>query len=107
MLGMYFVLDNNNMDQVKHTHKKETALATSIRAGGVQQNKSWKALTPPPPRQIMKYPLSAMTLNEEEYKKTMLPTIKFGLTKSGISSTSIKRSDMGPVPWEASDFLTP
>ena len=35
----------------------------------------------------MKYPLSAMTLNKKQFKHTMQPIVKFGLTKAGISST--------------------
>ena len=35
----------------------------------------------------MKYPLSDMTLNGKEFKHIMKPTVNFGVTKAGISST--------------------
>ena len=43
MLGVYLAQDGNNNNQVKYMHKKATAWATSIRAGGVEQNKAWRA----------------------------------------------------------------
>ena len=64
MLGMYLEPDGNNKDQVKYMHKKETAWSTSVRAGGVQQNKGLKALNSAT-HQTMKYPLSDMKI----YKK--------------------------------------
>ena len=39
MLGMYLSPDGNKKDQVKYMHKKATVWTTSIRVGGVQQNK--------------------------------------------------------------------
>ena len=44
MLGMYIEQDGNNRYQVKYMHKKSTAWENSIRTGGIQQNKAWKAL---------------------------------------------------------------
>ena len=44
MLGMYLEIYGNNKYQVKYMQKKVTAWETSIRAGGVQQNKSCKTL---------------------------------------------------------------
>ena len=51
MLVMYLALDRNNIYQFKDMHKKETAWATSIRVGGVQQNEVRKTLTQEPPQQ--------------------------------------------------------
>ena len=67
-------------------HKKATAWATSIRVGGVQKNKAWKALNSTS-SQTMKYPFSDMTLNKKECKYIMQPIVKFVLTKAGIIST--------------------
>ena len=86
MLEMYLTPGGNNKYQVKYTHKKATSWATSIRAGGVQQNEAWKALNYTIPK-TMKYPLPAMNLYEKECKQIMRPIVKFGLTKAGISST--------------------
>ena len=62
ILGMYPALDGNNKDQVKYMHKKACAWKTSIRVGGFEQNKAWKALNSKI-TQNMKYPLPAMTPN--------------------------------------------
>ena len=62
MLVIYLALDGNDKDQVKYMQKKATNWETSIRAGGVQQNKVWKALKSTIPL-TMEYTLSAMTLN--------------------------------------------
>ena len=67
-------------------HKKTTAWKNSIRGAVVQQNKAWKAINSTIP-QTTKYPLSAMTLKKKECTHVMQPIVKFGLTKSGISST--------------------
>ena len=83
---MYLEPDVNKNYQVKYMHKKSTDWETSIRAGGVQQNKAWKALNSTT-IQTIKYPLPAMTLNQEEFKHIMRPIVNFGLTKDGISST--------------------
>ena len=64
MLGIYIAPDSNNKYQVKYIHKKSTAWKTSIRLGGVQQNKVRKFLNSTI-LQTMKYALSAMTLNEK------------------------------------------
>ena len=64
MLVIYLALDGNDKDQVKYMQKKATNWATSIRAGGVQQNKVWKALNSTIFK-IVKYPLPAMTLNDK------------------------------------------
>ena len=64
MLGMYLALYGNNKDKVKYMNKNSNVWETSIRAGGVQHNKSWKFLNLTIP-QTMKKTLSAMTLNEE------------------------------------------
>ena len=40
ILGMNLALDGNNKHHVKYMHKKATAWETSIRAGGIQQNKA-------------------------------------------------------------------
>ena len=47
-----------------------------------------------------------MTLNEKEYKHIMWPIVKYGLTKAGISSVSIKRSYMGLNILEEFDYFT-
>ena len=86
MLGMYLEPNGNNKDQVKYIKKKSTKWETSVRAGGVQQNEARKALNSTTP-QNMKYPLSAMSLNEKECKNIMLHIVKCGLTKADISST--------------------
>ena len=44
----------------------------------------------------MKYPLPAMTLNYKEYKRTIQPIVKFGLTKAGIISTLHMAVRYGP-----------
>ena len=44
----------------------------------------------------MKYPLPALTLNEEECKHIMQPILKFGLTKPGISSNLHSAVRYGP-----------
>ena len=64
MLVMYLTPDGNNKDKVKYMHRKVTAWETSVIAGSVQKNKSWKALNSTIP-QTMKYLLSTMTLNEK------------------------------------------
>ena len=86
ILGVYLAPDGNNKDQVKYMHKNPTSWAISIIVGGVQQNKSWKALKSAT-LQTMKYPLSDMTLNKKECKHIIQPIVNFGLTKAGISST--------------------
>ena len=64
MLGMYFLPDGKNKDQVKYMQKKAILWATSIRVRGVQQNDLWKALNSTI-TQTMKYPLSDMALKEK------------------------------------------
>ena len=85
-LGMYVAPDGNNKYQVKYMHKKATTWATSIRVGGVQQNNVWKALNATIPKKV-KYPLSDMKLNDNEFKHIMQPIVKFGLNKADTSST--------------------
>ena len=85
-LGIYLAVNGKNYDKVEYMHKKATAWATSIRAGGVHQNESWKYLNSKIP-QTIKHPLLAMTLNEKECKHIMQTIVKFGLTKARISST--------------------
>ena len=82
MLVMYLAPDGNNKDQVNYIQKKATALETSTRSGGVQQNKAWKALNSTIP-QTIKYPLSTMTLNEKECKHIMQPIINLDLLSLG------------------------
>ena len=40
MLGMYFVSDINNVEQVEYIHKQATAWEKSIISGGVQYNEA-------------------------------------------------------------------
>ena len=86
-------------------HKKANTWATSIIAGGVQQNKAWKYLNCIIP-QTTKYPLHAMMLNEKQCKQTMPPIVKSGPSKAGISSklyTSVRyrpRHLGGIVPFD-------
>ena len=61
---MCLVSDGNNNDQIECMHKNATAWATSIRAGGVQQNEAWKFINSKI-TQTMRYHLPAMTLNEK------------------------------------------
>ena len=86
MLGIYLAADGNKKNRVKYVHKNATAWEASIRAGVVQQNELWKALNSTIPQTTI-YPLPDMTLNEEEFKHSMQPIVKFGLTKTGIIST--------------------
>ena len=95
MLGMYLATDVNNKDKVKYMHKKAPAWATSVRAGGVQQNKARKAFNSEI-TQTRKYPLPIIMLNEEECKHIMQSGVKFGLTKAGISSTLDTEVRYGP-----------
>ena len=95
MLGMYLAPDGNNKYQVKYMHTKSTAQKTSIRVEGVQQNEAWKSLNSTIPK-TMKYPLSDIKLNGKECKHIMKPIVKFGLTKSGISSTLHTAVRYGP-----------
>ena len=53
----------------------------------------------------MKYPLPAMTVNKKECKHTMQPIVKFGLTKTGMSSTLHTEVSMGLDLLEALDIL--
>ena len=64
MLVMYISTDDNNKDQVKYMHQKETAWSTSIRVEGVQQKRIMEI---PKINNLpkMKYYLSAMTLNNK------------------------------------------
>ena len=71
---MYLAPDGNNKEQVKYMQKKVTGWETSIRSGGVQQKKAWKALNSTIP-QTMKYPLSHMTFNKEQFKHIMQPIV--------------------------------
>ena len=103
---MYLAPDGNIKDQVKYMHKKSTAWATSIQAGGVQQNESWKSLNSTIP-QTIKYPLPSITLNDKYFKHIMQPIVKFGITKAGISSTFHIAVRYGPNILEALVYLTP
>ena len=86
ILVMYLATDGNNKYQVKYMHKKAIPWETSVRLGGIQQNKAWKALNSTI-LHTMKYSLSAITLNEKECKHIMQHIINFWLTKDGISSS--------------------
>ena len=100
-LVIYLAPDGNNKDQVKYMHKKETAWSTSIRSGGVQQNKLWKSFNSTIP-QTIKYPLASMTLNKKECKHIMQTIVNFGLTKAGIISTLHTAVRYGP--WSLEGF---
>ena len=54
----------------------------------------------------MKYPLPAMTVNKKECKHTMQTIVKFGLTKTGISSTLHTAVSMGLDLLEELDIFT-
>ena len=84
MLGIYISPDGNKEALITDLKTEAIKWGTKLRTGNSTRFEAWTALHTNISAKL-KYPLPACTLNEEECKSIMWPTLKAALPKSGIS----------------------
>jgi hypothetical protein len=105
-LGVWQAMDGNNVEQIAQLRQKTEDFADSMRTGYLSKNDAWYAIN----TTIMKtleYPMTATTIGEKDWESIMVPLLKAGLPRAGISSKFPRDILYGPTTVQGFGVLHP
>jgi hypothetical protein len=105
-LGVWQAMDGNNQVQIAKLRKKTELFAECMRTGFLSKNDAWYAIN----TTIMKtleYPMMATTISEYEWGQIMIPLLKMGLPRAGISSKFPRDVLFGPTSLQGFGIMHP
>jgi hypothetical protein len=95
-LGIWQAVDGNNIKQIAQLWQKTEDFADSMRTGYLSKNDAWYAINTTIIN-TFEYPMTATTIRKKEWESIMVPLLKAGLPRAGISSKFPRDILYGPT----------
>jgi hypothetical protein len=89
-------MDGNNTEQIAQLRKKTKDFADCMRTGYLSKNNAWYTINTTILK-TLEYPMTATTISETEWEGIMVPLLKAGLPRAGISSKFPRDILYGPT----------